>query len=176
MEILPFDILGNPIAEYRLVTCDFSPIAIIFAIALGSVMVCIILGLGLRRFKTKMSLAVSCSMAISAACHPPPGDDHALKPIMWGEIPAAQLDHAKTNREIDCEEERLRSVSNLDMRDHGSDGEDTKSEPNRRQGNESQTQSLTKEDGSHGKNCTGYGHCSFSSFEIITPSSMRLYV
>ncbi|OJJ85461.1 uncharacterized protein ASPGLDRAFT_1513942 [Aspergillus glaucus CBS 516.65] len=57
VEILPFDILGNPIAEYRLVTCGFSPIAIIFAIALGSVMVCIILGLGLRRLKINMPLA-----------------------------------------------------------------------------------------------------------------------
>ncbi|KAJ5094409.1 hypothetical protein N7456_010270 [Penicillium angulare] len=41
-----------------------------------------------RRFKsTAMPLAMNCSAAIAAACHPPPGDELAAeKPVMWGEV------------------------------------------------------------------------------------------
>lgn len=176
VEILPYDISGNPLAEYQIINCGYSPIAIICAIVFGSVMVCTILGLGLKRFKTNMPLAASCSMTISAACHPPPGDDHALKPVMWGEIPAAQLDLAKTSSEADDGEETLRSASNLDTRDHGSDEDDSNPDSNRGQGNESQAQLLTEKNGSAGENCTGYGHCSFSSLEIIVPSPGRPYM
>jgi hypothetical protein len=41
-----------------------------------------------RNFKSAaMPLAMNCSAAISAACHPPEGDEHAgEKPVMWGEV------------------------------------------------------------------------------------------
>lgn len=128
VDILPHDIYGNPLTEYRLVACGCSPIGIICAITLGPIMVCTILGLCLKRFKTNMPLAASCSMAVSAAYHPPPGDDNGLKPVMWGEIPATQLDRAKTSSELDNEEETMRSASNLNTRDHGSDNEDSNSD------------------------------------------------
>ena len=41
----------------------------------------------MRRFPTGIPLAGNCSLAISAACHPPPEDQNpALKPVMWGEV------------------------------------------------------------------------------------------
>jgi hypothetical protein len=68
-------------------TCGYSPIAIIFAIGLGSLMVLTLPILGLRRFKSNIPVAGSCSAAISAACHPPmTNKEAAQKCVMWGEI------------------------------------------------------------------------------------------
>ncbi|KAJ5159250.1 uncharacterized protein N7500_008901 [Penicillium coprophilum] len=67
--------------------CAWSPIALIFTIIVGSLMIMALLGLAMRPFRSVIPLAGSCSAAISAACHPPEDDvDAALKPIMWGEI------------------------------------------------------------------------------------------
>lgn len=100
VEVVLYDMAGELTAE-RLIACGYSPIALMVAILLGFVMVCIILGMGFRRFRTNMPLAVSCSAAISAACHPPPGDDdHALKPVMWGETSAPQVDSSSNGETV----------------------------------------------------------------------------
>ncbi|KAJ5494808.1 hypothetical protein N7463_010895 [Penicillium fimorum] len=63
--------------------CAWSPIALIFTIIVGSLMIMVLLGLAMRPFRSVIPLAGSCSAAISAACHPPEDDvDAALKPIM----------------------------------------------------------------------------------------------
>lgn len=68
-------------------SCGWSPVALICAIIVGSVMILTLLGLSTRSFRSVIPLAGSCSAAISAACHPPDDDvDAAIKPIMWGEI------------------------------------------------------------------------------------------
>ena len=65
----------------------YSNIAIITAIALGTVMVLLGILTGFRRYPPGMPLAGSCSAAISAACHRPEGDtDAAEKPLMWGAV------------------------------------------------------------------------------------------
>lgn len=69
-----------------------------------------------------MPLSTSYNMAVNTARHFPPGDDHADKPVIWGEIPATQLDPAKTSSET-SNEETMRSASSLDIRNHESDGE-----------------------------------------------------
>ena len=208
VEVVLYDMAGKLTAE-RLIACGYSPIALMVAILLGFVMVCIILGMGFRRFRTNMPLAVSCSAAISAACHPPPGDnDHALKPVMWGETSAPQVD-SSSNGEI-----ATRSVSQPDTRQYSS-----VKKPLHR-ANESQTELLGKGNGfeddgeaiapvvsspytgscfsdegspcadqakSHvnllgeslgvgGRRFSEYGHCSFSSLEVSTPSTERLYL
>lgn len=175
VEVLPYDFYGKPKPSRRLVTCGFSPIAIIFGIGLGSSMVFAILGLGLRRFQTNIPLAVSCSAAISAACHPPPGDGHALKPVMWGEIPKEQITHATTCSEADDEETTLHSESSLDIVDRESNEDDSNSDTNQRQGDGSQAQLLTEENDSGEEDCAENGHCSFSSRRVITPSPLRRY-
>lgn len=68
-------------------TCGYSPIAIIFAIGVGTLMVLTLPALGLRRFKSKMPVAGSSSLVISAACHPPRADrGAACERVMWGKI------------------------------------------------------------------------------------------
>lgn len=43
-----------------------------------------LIGLGLRRFKSGMPAASSCSLAISAACHPESDPDTPRLPWKWG--------------------------------------------------------------------------------------------
>ena len=55
-------------------------------------MVCLLLGLSFRRFKSEIPLAGACSVAISAACHVPrdkPLDHVARGAVIWGETVAS---------------------------------------------------------------------------------------
>ena len=94
-----FDYNGLPIknaSNYvgHLVTCGYSPIAIIFSIVLGAGLVSALMGIGLGvRFRTGMPIAGSCSLAMAAACHSnqslsDDGDKLTLSQqvLMWGEI------------------------------------------------------------------------------------------
>ena len=68
-------------------TCGYSPMAMIFVIILGSIIVLLGIGFGFRKSRSGMPLAGSCSAAISAACHPPEADVNAsLKRVMWGVV------------------------------------------------------------------------------------------
>ncbi|KAK2760007.1 hypothetical protein FQN54_002743 [Arachnomyces sp. PD_36] len=67
--------------------CGYSCIAIILAIMVGCLLVLSALAMGCRRYKTGIPAAGSCSAAISAACHPPPGDQKAATlPVQWGAV------------------------------------------------------------------------------------------
>lgn len=69
-------------------TCGYSCIAIIFVIGVASVTILGSLGFGFRRYPAGIPLAAGCSAAISAACHPPIGDeDVSVLPVKWGVIP-----------------------------------------------------------------------------------------
>jgi hypothetical protein len=140
-------------------------------------MVFMALGLGMRRYKSNMPLVRGCSAAISAACHPLTDDDHALKPIMWGEIPNPK------NKTL-CEDQR----SSMDRAE--SSGRPSSSLPSiRNKGYESvktSDQDAVDDDNEVDKepaHLSGveldniqYAHCSFTSGEVITPNPVRLYV
>lgn len=84
------NVLGSndqEVTELAVSTCGYSPIAIIFVIILGSLVVLIGIFCGSRRYAAGMPLAASCSAAMSAACHPPESDENpSLKPVMWGVV------------------------------------------------------------------------------------------
>lgn len=68
-------------------TCGYSPIALIFAIGLGALMLIALVLTGTRWYRPGIPLASSCSAAINAACHRPARDsDAAMWPLKWGEI------------------------------------------------------------------------------------------
>ena len=68
-------------------TCGYSPIAIIFVIILGSIVVLVGIANGFRKVRAGMPFAGSCSAAISAACHPPKADINASsKRLKWGVV------------------------------------------------------------------------------------------
>lgn len=151
IQINSFDALGETIDTLQLIGCGYGPIAIVFALILGGVMTCTVVGLGMRRFASQMPIAGSCSAAISAACHPTEGEEHALKPIMWGEIPVAAVQPDGD----DADE----VISDHELED-------------RRDGNGGYSPLRKDTAGQEGV----YGHCSFTSGEVIIPNPSRLYI
>ena len=70
-------------------TCGYSPMAIIFVIIFGFIVVLIGIANGFRKVREGMPFAGSCSAAISAACHPPKADVNASsKRVKWGAVAA----------------------------------------------------------------------------------------
>ena len=56
-------------------------------IIVGTLIVLATGAMGLRKYPAGMPLAATCSGAISAACHPPAGDDDAaFLPVKWGVV------------------------------------------------------------------------------------------
>jgi hypothetical protein len=58
------------IPERDVTTCGYSPPAIVSSIAVGVVMMTWLVGFSFKRLESGMPVAVSCSLAIAAACHP----------------------------------------------------------------------------------------------------------
>lgn len=68
-------------------TCGYSSMSIVFALIVGGIMIVALVVNGCRRLDPGMPVASSCSVAISAACHLPIGqEDAALRPIMYGVV------------------------------------------------------------------------------------------
>lgn len=72
-----YDARGKPVEEgismkdYVVTkTCGYSPIAMLSVLVLGGIMVIAVVGTGYIPHRRGMPLAGSCSLAISAACHP----------------------------------------------------------------------------------------------------------
>lgn len=71
----------------ELLTCAWSPIAIITAIILGAVLLLLLCLNGCRRYKPGVPLGGSSSAVISAACHrPETAEDAAVLPVRWGSV------------------------------------------------------------------------------------------
>ncbi|KAI9924291.1 hypothetical protein MW887_007241 [Aspergillus wentii] len=89
VKVVPYDLNQHRSDENITSTLGYSPIAIFIALLVGILMVlALFVPACCRRFKSIMPVAGSCSTAISAACHTPPGEDRetvALKEVMWGE-------------------------------------------------------------------------------------------
>ena len=87
--ITQWDDLGKLKAPFTVATCGFSPFAMIFVIIAGGIIVIGIVLLSLRRFNGDISLAGSCSAAISAACHRPSWEEDGfwMGALQWGVVP-----------------------------------------------------------------------------------------
>ena len=80
--------IPDPDGEDDVTTCGYSPIAILTTVIVGFLVLLVCIATGFSRYpESGMPLAGSCSLAISAACHPPPKDDRpSEKPVMWGAL------------------------------------------------------------------------------------------
>lgn len=79
VQLVPYDLHQQPRFDSKLSALGFSPIAIIFALIVGGVMMLALVSLGVgRRLKSDMPLAGSCSAAISAQCHLSIDDDREV--------------------------------------------------------------------------------------------------
>lgn len=71
----------------ELLTCAWSPIAIITAMILGAVLLLLLCLNGCRRYKPGVPLGGSSSAVIGAACHrPETAEDAAVLPVRWGSV------------------------------------------------------------------------------------------
>ncbi|PYH98138.1 hypothetical protein BO71DRAFT_317030 [Aspergillus ellipticus CBS 707.79] len=160
VEVIPFDTRGDAAYGDQIIACGYAPIAIIFAIVLGFMMISAILSLSLKRLQSHMPMAGSCSAAISAACHPGSTGEHAFKPLMWGEII-----HSGPDRMEGTAGEDGIGVPDTDGRDGDGSGE--------RAGG---SDGYARVAGGVSDGEAGYGHCSFTSDEVVAPNPLRLYI
>ncbi|KAF4443764.1 hypothetical protein F53441_11367 [Fusarium austroafricanum] len=82
-----FIVAVEEIRDWKLFTCGYSPIAIIFVLIIAVLMAAVVIITALRRLPTAMPVAASCSLAIAAACHHPdsiPQPDASVSPLQWG--------------------------------------------------------------------------------------------
>ncbi|KAL9617707.1 MAG: hypothetical protein Q9160_007540 [Pyrenula sp. 1 TL-2023] len=86
---------GEIVDEAGLLTCGYSPIAIIFTLVVGVLLLIGGIVFGLKRTSSDMPMASSCSAAIAAACHHSQsgGDEEARHggndaglPLQWGAV------------------------------------------------------------------------------------------
>ncbi|CAG8898638.1 unnamed protein product [Penicillium egyptiacum] len=119
IEAFDSNMVRNPSRD--LTTCGFSPVAILSSVVVGGCMFLCLVGLGFRRFESAMPVAGSCSLAISAACHPnfdPNGgrkdgdvdvdsededeEDMALLPVKWGAVSVGPMGHCSfTSKDVE---------------------------------------------------------------------------
>ncbi|OGM43322.1 hypothetical protein ABOM_008718 [Aspergillus bombycis] len=67
--------------------CGYSPLAIVTALAVAVLMFAVLTTVSTFKLKPGIPVIGSCSVAISAACHPPEEDsDAAGKPLSWGAV------------------------------------------------------------------------------------------
>ncbi|KAK4554985.1 hypothetical protein LTR86_007751 [Recurvomyces mirabilis] len=84
-----YDIAGLRAPDQDIYGCGFSPLAILLALCVGTIMIVVLVVLGRFRFiEAGMPAASSCSVALSAAAHPAEneGDDVALLPLQYGVV------------------------------------------------------------------------------------------
>ena len=78
---------GEADPENNIVTCGYSPIAILVITVVGAAAMLLGIAMGYRRYKPGMPLVGSCSTAVSAACHPPYRDkDASVSKLKWGVV------------------------------------------------------------------------------------------
>ena len=82
------------------------PVGILIAVIIGGVLIMTLFGLACVRLPPGMPMLGTCSLAISAACHPPEGDDMAEHELlMYGVI---DMDEEESDQE---EEKRPKRVT-----------------------------------------------------------------
>ena len=100
VKINALDVHGRRLEDpYEQVTaCGWSPLPMFITIVIGGTCMIALVGFSLRRLRSNMPLVSCCSAPLSAACHPPPGDEDAsLKPVMWGEVQGDSSDGINTD-------------------------------------------------------------------------------
>ena len=80
--------IPDPGSGQDVTACGHFPVAILTTVIVGFLVLLVCAAAGFRRYpEVGMPLAGSCSLAISAACHPPPEDDRpSEEPVIWGAL------------------------------------------------------------------------------------------
>ncbi|KAK0726745.1 hypothetical protein B0T26DRAFT_671509 [Lasiosphaeria miniovina] len=102
----PNDVYNDDNGWY-LITCGYSPMAIILVLALCCFLVAAVVVAGFCRLPSAITVVGSCSFAIAAACHSPgeqlqPQPDSALAPLQWGVIILPDFESSKGQSSGHC--------------------------------------------------------------------------
>ena len=86
-----WDEVGQLQNAVAVATCGYSPLAMIFVMLCGAAIVTGLAILSWRRLDMGIPIVSSCSAAIAAACHKPPGDyeNASEKAVKWGVVEEA---------------------------------------------------------------------------------------
>ncbi|KAF7511429.1 hypothetical protein GJ744_004618 [Endocarpon pusillum] len=83
----PTDVFPGVSSSGVITACGYSPLAIVCAVSVGTLMLLALLVLSSQKLKPGIPIVGSNSFTISAACHPPKEDeDVAFKHLMWGAV------------------------------------------------------------------------------------------
>ncbi|KAL3472966.1 hypothetical protein BJX99DRAFT_249257 [Aspergillus californicus] len=182
VEIIPFNSAGVAQDRDEVVTCGYSPVAIIFAIVVAGSLLIVSILLGFRRFSSRMPLAAQCSATISAACHPSSasssttdGDnDHALKPVQWGELSGTYsspcpltFSNRISGEDYDMDIEPSQSARSSPISGSGSDDQRQILSTTNLDPNDLFRPSRVVERGLY--------HCAFTSEDVSEPSESRFF-
>lgn len=163
VRILQYDQSGVLDKTKTISTCGLSLMPMIFTISLAGLALAILLGLGLRRFPTRMPLAGNCSLAISAACHPPPEDQNpALKPVMWGEVQLGD----PSGVDVELDDQSLTDETSNPLLSRNEDAVDPQME------NIDDWETARQP---YCKRSSAIPHCSFTSMEVKKPDLSKRY-
>jgi hypothetical protein len=94
-----------------------SSLAMLLTFLLGSALFWTLVGISRKKLGTGMPIVSTCSVAVSAACHPPVGEEGtATKPLMYGAIPMRMLSDSNSiaDNNLDHLQEHA-SFSSLDV-------------------------------------------------------------
>jgi hypothetical protein len=82
-----YDSKGFMVVEDSISACGFSVVSL-YVLLIASLSLLAAMGyLGLRKMQMKAPIVASCSLAISAACHPPSGEKEThLAKVQWGDV------------------------------------------------------------------------------------------
>ena len=87
-----YDINGNIDPAQSISACGYSPITIVLALCLGSVLVLVLLALSARKLGSGMPLIGPCSVAIAAACDNQDEPNAAFLPLKYGVVLRVRTD------------------------------------------------------------------------------------
>ena len=171
---------GTRRPEDDITSCAYSARPILVSLCLGFGLLLVGLAMGLRKYSKGVPLAGSCSLAISAACHAPPGDGKvSLKKIKWGVVNVNGNGNGNGNvvsssrrRNVDGKrEERSRKSKGL------GDGGVLEFGERRVEEEDEDEDEDEDEGGAEGTNGAGYGvgHCCFTSWDVEKPVEGALY-
>lgn len=110
-----------------------------------------------------MSLAGNCSLAISAACHPPPEDQNpALKPVMWGEVQLGD----PSGVDVELDDQSLTDETSNPLLSRNEDAVDPQME------NIDDWETARQP---YCKRSSAIAYCSFTSMEVKKPDLSKRY-
>ncbi|KAF1849177.1 uncharacterized protein K460DRAFT_330888 [Cucurbitaria berberidis CBS 394.84] len=82
-----FDSQGKMLEHKSKSACGFSTLSLFVLLSAFLILLCTVGWIGFRNMSMKAPIIASCSLAISAACHPPPNEiDPHLAKVRWGVV------------------------------------------------------------------------------------------